>query len=1324
MYVVQLIRQLSISLTLMGLVIASAMAQDVVIPQQLSGLQGFTSIQAWGLSAEQLSEWKAISHHQNPNSLVHHCYYQKHHNDIPVENAIANVTLSADASAIIAANHRYLNSKQPQQTKASIDATTAIIAVGNRLDLTVRPTAVTIDENNPSIQKTIYDNDDTPWEALSSELRYFVDKNSQEHLCWLITVEIANPSYQHLQYFVSAESGLILHERDLVLRCSFGPSDGHPYRCNNNHHSHTQSRVASVPQASSLMPANYRAYDTPIESPNHGSRTLITDPADSLASPYGWHDTDGSAGAEQTITSGNNVLAQDDFDGNNNTSGFSPDGGTNLNFDFTLDFTQDPNVNIPSAENLSSSITNLFYWNNLIHDIFYHYGFTEASGNFQENNYGRGGSGGDYVFADAVDGSGSNNATFATPSDGNNPRMSMFLWSSGGSSSTTFDVTSPSSVSGTYSVVPGNFGPSSYNISGDLALVDDGSANGSEGCGTLTNGSSVSGKIAVIDRGNCQFGTKALNAQNAGAIAVLICNNVSGAPITMSPGNDGGSVTIPAVMISQGDCATIRAALPGVSATLDRVNTPDLDGSFDNGIIAHEYGHGISNRLTGGRFSAGCLGNTEQAGEGWSDFFGLVLTHEAGDTRNTPRGIGTYAINQPTSGDGIRPFPYTADMTENPSTYDDIKTFSVPHGVGSVWCTMLWDMYWDLVDLYGYDPDLINGSSGNNIAIQLVMDGLQLQPCSPGFTDARDAILLADQINYNGIHQCLIWEAFARRGLGASASQGSSNSRSDGTEGYDLPSGVSLTTAPPYTEIVAGETFRINTGAVCGCDTTNQVQLTNTIDDLLSINNVAGATQIGNTLTSPVTDLHPGDTLEMAYDVTLGPCSITQGDTLFYDDVEGAAQFTSASIAGGTWETSNTIASSGTTSWYANDPAITSDYVLESNSPIVLDTSAVLRFNHRYETEATWDGGVMEVSIDAGLSWQDAGNLMIENGYPSAMAGNGSSNLAGRPAFTGNSDTQFDASGWITTSLDLSSLTGESILFRFRFASDDNTTVGGLSGWYIDDISIEESGSAIVDATISVAGATVATTSYDLKVRVPDRSIIYVDKDAAGRQTGESWDNAYNDLASALQAAGCDTSLSEIWVSAGTYLPTSTDDRSASFELQSGLTIYGGFAGGTEVTVAERDIGLNPTILSGDIGQPNMASDNSYHIVTADQVDSTAILDGFIITGGYADGPVPSGAGILHYSGSAEVDNCTVVNNYSQSVGAGLSHLAGTLTVRNTSFSNNTTSTGNGVAISHQGGVLTLEDIFISANVGSIESVVETLSPATLIIRGTTNVGN
>jgi hypothetical protein len=119
----------------------------------------------------------------------------------------------------------------------------------------------------------------------------------------------------------------------------------------------------------------------------------------------------------------------------------------------------------------------------------------------------------------------------------------------------------------------------------------------------------------------------------------------------------------------------------------------------------------------------------------------------------------------------------------------DTVNISQPHGIGYVWNTMLWEMYWNLVDRYGYNANVYGAwtTGGNNRAIQLVIDGMKLQACSPGFVDGRDGILAADLALTGGANQCEIWRAFAKRGLGASASQGASNNRSDGVAAFDLP---------------------------------------------------------------------------------------------------------------------------------------------------------------------------------------------------------------------------------------------------------------------------------------------------------------------------------------------------------------------------------------------------------------------------------------------------------------------------------------------------------------------------------------------------------
>jgi extracellular elastinolytic metalloproteinase len=250
--------------------------------------------------------------------------------------------------------------------------------------------------------------------------------------------------------------------------------------------------------------------------------------------------------------------------------------------------------------------------------------------------------------------------------------------------------------------------------------------------------------------------------------------------------------------------------------------TPVRDGDLDNGIIIHEYGHGVSNRLTGGPKTANCLTGNEQAGEGWSDYLAITLTLDpALDDPDEPRGMGTYALFQDDRhGAGIRPRPYTRDMSIQPFTYDSIKTdgwlngtsLALPHGLGHGWAATLWDLDWDLIDKHGFNPNVYGAwdSGGNNRAIQYVIDGLKMQGCGPGLVVARGAIVAAADA-LGGEDTCTVWAAFARRGLGFSAVQGTTN-RDDNAEAFDThPScrrGFQSPVTQPYgalNEVDAGE---------------------------------------------------------------------------------------------------------------------------------------------------------------------------------------------------------------------------------------------------------------------------------------------------------------------------------------------------------------------------------------------------------------------------------------------------------------------------------------------------------------------------------------
>ncbi|MDX1419080.1 MAG: choice-of-anchor Q domain-containing protein [Rubricoccaceae bacterium] len=156
-----------------------------------------------------------------------------------------------------------------------------------------------------------------------------------------------------------------------------------------------------------------------------------------------------------------------------------------------------------------------------------------------------------------------------------------------------------------------------------------------------------------------------------------------------------------------------------------------------------------------------------------------------------------------------------------------------------------------------------------------------------------------------------------------------------------------------------------------------------------------------------------------------------------------------------------------------------------------------------------------------------------------------------------------------------------------------------------------------------------------LSVPLAAQPVRYVDADASGSGDGLSWANAHTDLQDALAAA---QPGDEVWVAEGTYRPTDGADRDATFQLQSGVALYGGFDG-TETQRDQRDWATHETVLSGDIGAPGDEADNSHHVVTGSGTDATAVLDGVTVTAARADGLFPRnrGGGMRNDAGSPTV---------------------------------------------------------------------------------------
>ncbi|KAH7339480.1 metalloprotease [Rhizoctonia solani] len=355
--------------------------------------------------------------------------------------------------------------------------------------------------------------------------------------------------------------------------------------------------------------ASYQAVPLNYQDPKQ-NHTIVKDPEDKVSSPEGWYS---EAVLKKPGTLGNNVASY---------KGQPLVGETFQSGPGQYHYKYDPNQEPEAEENKNAAVVNAFYVVNAMHDITYHYGFTEKSFNFQADNYDKGGQGNDPVLVSVQDGSGMNNANFLTPPDGQPGQMRMYLW----------DKTSPK-----------------------------------------------------------------------------------------------------------------------------------RDGALENDIIVHEFTHGVSNRMTGGG-TGRCLQTTEAGGmgEGWSDAMADIT--EAKSAPIPDFTLGSYVTGNEK---GIRSHPYSTDTKINPLTYGSLVSREEVHAIGEVWALMLHELLAAFAGKYGldgkFDP---SAEAGNSIVLHLMMDGFALQPCNPTFISARDAILQAEANRYKGKYNCIIWIAFAKRGLG------------------------------------------------------------------------------------------------------------------------------------------------------------------------------------------------------------------------------------------------------------------------------------------------------------------------------------------------------------------------------------------------------------------------------------------------------------------------------------------------------------------------------------------------------------------------------
>ena len=884
-------------------------------------------------------------------------------------------------------------------------------------------------------------------------------------------------------YVFSAKDGRLLHRRNLTV-------DAHQYRVwadEDPLHTPLEGPVADF----TPFPASADIGDMPALVDSR----LIEQAAFNTAPGGG---SDPWLPADATVTTGNNVDAYADH---NDPDGFT-EGDIRANmtgpdtFNWVYDHNQEP---FGTEANIKAAVVSIFHVINWHHDWFYDSGFDEVAGNAQTSNYGRGGEENDVLLAeaqDAVFAGQRNNANMSTPADGRSPRMQMYIWTT--PDLQTFNAGSLGDlVSNTAS-----FGPQEFDVLGDAVIGLDDADVLTDGCEPFSNPGLVAGRIAVVDRGSCAFVQKAMNAQAAGAVALLIVNNQPGG-IAPGLGGSGPDVTIPVVSVSleDGDQIKQTIASDGLTLSFSRVHTIDRDGTIDNNVVAHEWGHYIHNRLVD-------CGNIQcrGMGEGWGDFLSVLQTIREGDDYHGIYADSTYASRSAYF--GIRRVPYSADFDFNALTFQHISdgvqlptthpiaygqdgtNNSEVHNAGEIWTSMLTQGYVGLLDETKGASARYDFLEAKRRMTDYIVAGMKLAPPFPTYVEQRDGILAA-AFAADPRDMLILAEGFAVRGMGsgARAPERLSEDLTGVTESYRLAPEARIVdiqvddsaascdndgildageTAWVTVEITntgvanlasgklfvfaqgegvtypAGQTAAVSSIQPFGTDTARiQIALDDTVQGVSELRIVAVVTDPGAVDNQVVDTAMVRTNLDEKFAVSL--VDTVEVRTSPWKRTEGPE-----SVAQWHRESEEDVLNHV---WHGRDPDGIGDLRLESPALQVSSSGNFqVSFDHRYSFEVSsgvfWDGAVIELSNDNGATWQDV-SAWVRPGYDAVLDDQFGNPLGGRRGFGGQS------ASWPAMQrllLDFGTeFAGQVVNIRFRVGSDAGV---GDHGWDVDNIAV------------------------------------------------------------------------------------------------------------------------------------------------------------------------------------------------------------------------------------------------------------------------------
>ncbi|HYK47316.1 MAG TPA: M36 family metallopeptidase, partial [Parafilimonas sp.] len=595
-----------------------AMTQNTVDPSHIKQLVSQHAAKL-GIGFSDLQNYRVVSAYYDETTGLTMAYLQQTWKGVDVFNAIMSVAFkNENVGAFQSAWIADADSKTKNVAfKPKIAAGTALRnALANISQPGMRPSWVALSRTADG-QEFEYDNMGVALDNIRVRLMWVPDHGNQDLLVlsWQVSLTTLKGNDSWL-IDVDASGGRIVQKTNLTTKCTWVARQQHnvyAYEVETFDDNVTDAPT-DLESVAAVDSAKYLVIPYPYMDPDHKAPTLVANPwkinGNGLAYTKKWN-SDATMDYKDSLK-GNNVFAYED-ENHDNKPGYSPASQTPLPV-LTWNYTRD--LNIDPREDPALGIVNLFYWNNLMHDMSYEYGFNEAAGNMQTSNFGRGGKGSDLVLSEAMDGGDTSNANFAPAVDGKKSRMQMFLWRPSPlkllkfNSPTSFVGPKPAAES---AVSTNNKLASKGIITQNVVLYRDAlHPDSSTACGAPSNAAQITGKIAYIDRGSCAFTVKFQNAQSAGAKAIIVGNVAEDDPrytdgstgnvlVTMSASPLVNSINIPGVFIFYDTAQRLKSfLLNNITTNATLSPTPMIDGDLDNGIPAHEYTHGISNRLTGG----------------------------------------------------------------------------------------------------------------------------------------------------------------------------------------------------------------------------------------------------------------------------------------------------------------------------------------------------------------------------------------------------------------------------------------------------------------------------------------------------------------------------------------------------------------------------------------------------------------------------------------------------------------------------------------------------------------------------------------------------